>query len=103
MIDSIVKYTNHNIKPATERFAYVFDESDKYTHFRLVDNNDILAYIGLLYLRGALNVNLETPVIYGFMKAQMISLQQQCRGINFILFENSSLLITKPLVISLKI
>ena len=85
------------------RFAYVFDESDKYRHFRLVDNNEILAYIGLLYLRGALNVNLETPVIYGFMRAQMISLQQQCRGINFILFENSSLLITKPLAISLKI
>lgn len=59
-----------------ERFAYVFDESDKYTDFRLVDNNDILAYIGLLYLCGALIVNLETPMIYGFMKAQMISLQQ---------------------------
>ena len=59
-----------------ERFAYVFVESDKYTHFRLVDNNDILAYTGLLYLRGALIVNLETPVIYSFMKAHMISLQQ---------------------------
>ena len=53
----------------------MFDESDKYTDFRLVDNNDILAYIGLLYLCGALIVNLETPMIYGFMKAQMISLQ----------------------------
>ena len=40
-------------------FADVFDESDKYTHFRLIDGNDILAYIGLLYLRGALNVNLQ--------------------------------------------
>ena len=99
----IVKYTNQNIEPAMERFAYVFDESDKYTDFRLVDNNDILAYIGLLYLCGALIVNLETPMIYGFMKAQMISLQHRCRGINFILFENSSLLITKPLVISLEI
>ena len=90
----IVKYTNQSVKPAMERFAYVFVESDKYTHFRLVDNNDILAYTGLLYLRGALIVNLETPVIYSFMKAQMISLQQWCHGINFILFENSSLLIS---------
>ena len=40
-------------------FADVFDESDKYTHFRLIHGNDILAYIGLLYLRGALNVNLQ--------------------------------------------
>ena len=48
MIDNIVKYTNQNIKPAIERFANVFDKSHKYTHFRLVDSNDILAYIGLL-------------------------------------------------------
>ena len=42
-----------------ERFADVFYEFDKYTHFRLVGSNDILAYIGLLYLRGALNLNLQ--------------------------------------------
>ena len=42
-----------------EMFADVFDESDKYTHFRLIYGNDILAYIGLLYLRRALNVNLQ--------------------------------------------
>ena len=59
MINNIVKYTNQNIKPAIERFADVFDESDKYTHFRLVDSNDIVAYIGLLHLCGALNVNLQ--------------------------------------------
>ena len=59
MINNTVKYTNQNIKPAMERFADVFDESDKYTHFRLVDSNGILAYIGLLYLRRALNVNLR--------------------------------------------
>ena len=59
MINNIVKYTNQNIKPAMERFVDVFDESNKYTHFRLVDSNEILEYIGLLYLRGALNVNLR--------------------------------------------
>ena len=59
MINNIVKCTKQNIKPAMERFADVFYESDKYTHFRLVGSNDILAYIGLLYLRGALNVNLR--------------------------------------------
>ena len=59
MIDNIVKYTNQNIKPAMDRFADVFDKSDIYTHFCSVASNDILAYIGLLYLRGALNVNLQ--------------------------------------------
>ena len=51
--------TNQNIKPDIERFADVFNESDKYKHFHLVDSNDILAYIGLLHLCGALNVNLQ--------------------------------------------
>ena len=37
----------------------MFNESDKYKHFHLVDSNDILAYIGLLHLCGALNVNLQ--------------------------------------------
>ena len=59
MIDNIVKYTNQNIKPVMERFADVFDESDKHTHFPFVDSDDILAYIGLLYLRGGLYVNLQ--------------------------------------------
>ena len=59
MVDNIVKHTNENIKPAIERFVNVFNEYDKYTHFHLVDSNDVLPYIGLLYLRGALNVNLR--------------------------------------------
>ena len=42
-----------------KKFGDVLHESDKYTHFRLVDSNGILAYNGLLYLRGALNVNLQ--------------------------------------------
>ena len=59
MIINFAKYTNQNIKAAIERLPNVFDESDKYTLFRLVDSNDILAYIGLLYLHGALNVDLQ--------------------------------------------
>ena len=59
MIINFAKYTNQNIKAAIERVPNVFDESDKYTLFRLVDSNDILVYIGLLYLHGALNVDLQ--------------------------------------------
>lgn len=48
-IDDIVKYTNENVKPAMERFANLLEEFDKYPHFRLVDDVDILGYFGFLY------------------------------------------------------
>ena len=41
MINNFVEYNNQNIKPAIERFPVVFDESDKYKLFHLVDSNDI--------------------------------------------------------------
>lgn len=59
MINNFVKYTNQNIKPSIERFPDVDYESDKYTLSCLIDSNEIVAYIGLLHLHGALNLDLQ--------------------------------------------
>lgn len=58
MINNIVLYTNAVIEPVIERFSDVFENSDKYPHFRVVDYIDIRAYLGTLYLRAAFRVNL---------------------------------------------
>ena len=58
MIKNIVRYTIVVIQPAIERFSDLFEQSDKYPHSRLVDQLDVEAFIGILYLRAAFRVNL---------------------------------------------
>ena len=58
MVNNIVRYTNDVIRPVLERFFDVLEASTKYTRFRLVDHMDIGAFLGILYLRATLRVNL---------------------------------------------
>ena len=59
MVNNIVEYTNDVIRPVVERFSDdVLDASTKYTHFCIVDHMNIRASLGILYLRGALRMNL---------------------------------------------
>ena len=58
MVYDIVGYTNDVIRSVLERFSDVLDPSTKYTHFRLVDLMDIRTFLGILYLKAALTVNL---------------------------------------------
>ena len=58
IIKNIVLNTNAVIQPATERSSDLFEQSDKNPHFRLVDQLDVEAFIGVLYLRAAFRVNL---------------------------------------------
>ena len=54
MIKNIVRYTNAVIQPAIERFSDLFEQSDKYPHFRLIDQLDVEPFIGILYLQAVL-------------------------------------------------
>ena len=58
MVKNIVTYTNSVLQPITERFSDLLLNSNKYSFFRTVDYIDVRAYIGILYLRAALRVNL---------------------------------------------
>ena len=58
MISNIVTHTNNVLQPVIERFSDLLTRSDKYPHFRLVDYNDIRAYLGLLYHRYSFKLNL---------------------------------------------
>ena len=57
MIENIVNLTNAVIKTATERFSVVLAKSDKYIYFRVVNSDNIRAYIGIMYLKVAFRVN----------------------------------------------
>ena len=59
MIENIVKFTNAVIETAIERYSAVLAKSDEYTYFRVVDSDNIRAYIGVMYLRAAFRVNLS--------------------------------------------
>ena len=58
MVNSIVGYTNDVIQPVLEKFSDALEASTKYTHFHLVDHMDIRTFLGILYLRAALRLNL---------------------------------------------
>ena len=51
---------NDVIRPILERFFDVPEASTKYHHFHLVDHMDLKAFLDILYLRGALRVNLRS-------------------------------------------
>ena len=57
MIKNIVCYTNAVIQPAIERLSDLFEQSDKYRHFLLVDQLDLEVFIRILYLRAPFRVN----------------------------------------------
>ena len=73
MIDKLVIYTNASIQPLLEKFEDVLDDSDKYPHFKLVDQIDMKAFIGILYLRAAFRLNLlEREIIWNHESAHDI-------------------------------
>ena len=57
MIKKIVCYTNAVIQPAIERLSDLFEQSDKYRHFLLVEQLDLEVFIRILYLRAPFRVN----------------------------------------------
>ena len=60
MIRSIVTHRNNCIQPVLERFLDLLKKSDKHSHVKLVDQIDIEAFIGILYLRSAFRLNLQS-------------------------------------------
>ena len=58
MIDKLAIYTNASIQPLLEKFEDLFEDSDKYPHFKLVDRIDMKTFIEILYLRAAFQLNL---------------------------------------------
>lgn len=57
MVENIVNLTNAVIKTAIERFSVVLAKSDKYIYFRVVNSDNIRAYIEIMYLKVAFRVN----------------------------------------------
>ena len=58
MIDKLVIYTNASIQPLLEKFKDLLEDSNKYPHFKLVNRIDMKAFIRMLYLRAAFQLNL---------------------------------------------
>ena len=79
-------YTNASIQGFLDRFAGVLEGSNKYPHVKLVDEVDIEAFIGIMYLRSAFGLNLfEKIVIWNHESAHDIfaATMSVCR-LNFI-------------------
>lgn len=57
MAENIVNLTNAVIKTAIERFSVVLAKSDQYIYFRVVNSDNIRAYIEIMYLKVAFRVN----------------------------------------------
>ena len=73
MIDKLVIYTNASIQPLLEKFEDLLEDSDKYPHFKLVDQIDMKAFIGILYLRAAFRLNLlDREIIWNHESAHDI-------------------------------
>lgn len=58
LLQSVVLNTNNTIRLFRDKFHKVIESSDKYTHCNFIDLIELKAFIGLLYLRGALKQNL---------------------------------------------
>ena len=56
-LEKIVTHTNTRISEFRERFQETLQSSTKYTYCKTTDLIEIKAFIGLLYLRGAINFN----------------------------------------------
>ena len=73
MIDKLVIYTNASIQPLLEKFEDLLEDSDKYPHFKLVDQIDMEAFIGIFYLRAAFRLNLlDRDIIWNHESAHDI-------------------------------
>ena len=58
MMNNIVQYANKNMKPVIDKFSDTLDDSTKYSHVKHFDRVDIEAFIGILYLRAAVRLNI---------------------------------------------
>ena len=64
IIKNSVHYTNAVVQVGTERFSDLFEQSNKYPHFWLVDQLDIEEFIRAWYLRAAFRINLNRECIW---------------------------------------
>ena len=59
MIDKLFIYTNAPIQLLLQKFKELFEDTNKYPHFKLVDRIDMKVLIGILYLQAAFRLNLS--------------------------------------------
>ena len=59
MIDTLFIYTNAPIQLLLQKFKQLFEDTNKYSHFKLVDRIDMKVLIGILYLQAAFRLNLS--------------------------------------------
>ena len=72
-MENIVQYTNKNMQSVIDKFSDLLDGPTKYSNVRLADRVGIEAFIGILYLRAALRLNiLDREVIWNHESAHNI-------------------------------
>ena len=59
MIEAVTNLTNRKIDEFLEKFQDLLQSSNKYSHYKKTTKNEICAFFGILYLRGALKLNLR--------------------------------------------
>ena len=59
MIEAVTNFTNKKIDEFLEKFQDLLQSSNKYSHYKQTTNNEIRAFFGILYFRGALKLNLR--------------------------------------------
>ena len=59
MNEEIVEYTNGFIHLVLHQFTNAIEATSRNAYFRLIDQIDIKAFLGILYLRAALGLNLR--------------------------------------------
>ena len=58
-IEKIVEYTNGSIQLVLDQFADALEATNRNMYFCLVDQIDIKAFLGILYLRATLGLNIR--------------------------------------------
>lgn len=88
MIEKIAEYTNGSIQIVLDEFADTTDSTNRNTHFCLVDQIDIKSFLGILYLRAALGLNIPNARNIWILKAPMIFLLSLCLGTDSTFYAN---------------
>ena len=88
MLNTIVENTNTVIETFLAGKQDMIDHSDKYSFYKKVDLIDIKAFLGLLYLRAQLKLNMFDRETIN-MKRQTTFLKQQCHSIASFLYRDS--------------
>lgn len=88
MIEKIAEYTNGSIQIVLDEFADTTDSTNRNTHFCLVDQIDIKSFLGILYLRAALGLNIPNARNIWTLKAPMIFLLSLCLGTDSTFYTN---------------